>query len=141
MDCIVRQPSWVGHINIKRALQYFHKCICFIPHRTSPKKHPDLGFKQIIRESTVASRLCKWLDSKQVTETMKALHTGMWNRLCINVSFFQDYLEPTHGSVFCHLFFRNTINTKTYKLIAGLGAMVVVTPLYFVMKSKKKKEW
>lgn len=32
------------------------------------------------------------------------------------------------------------INTETYKLVAGLGAMVVVAPLYFVMKSRKTKK-
>lgn len=31
------------------------------------------------------------------------------------------------------------MNTELYKLAAGLGAMVIVAPLYFVMKSKKKK--
>lgn len=31
------------------------------------------------------------------------------------------------------------IHTELYKLIAGLGAMVVVAPLYLVMKSRKAK--
>jgi len=32
------------------------------------------------------------------------------------------------------------VNTDMYKLIAGLGAMVVVAPLYFVMKSRQAKK-
>ncbi|MDO4328403.1 MAG: APC family permease [Lachnospiraceae bacterium] len=32
------------------------------------------------------------------------------------------------------------INTESYKLIAGLGAMVVVAPLYFVMKRRGEKK-
>lgn len=32
------------------------------------------------------------------------------------------------------------VNTEMYKLVAGLGAMVFVAPLYFVMKSKREKE-
>lgn len=31
------------------------------------------------------------------------------------------------------------VNTEVYKLAAGLGAMVIVAPLYFIMKSKKEK--
>lgn len=32
------------------------------------------------------------------------------------------------------------INTEIFKLVAGLGAMVVVAPLYFVMKSRREKK-
>ena len=31
-------------------------------------------------------------------------------------------------------------HTEVYKLIAGLGAMVVVAPIYFIMKKRKSAE-